>query len=83
MLVCVFRMCGGIKEGVDIRERPAKTSMYVCTYIYVCVCLVCLSVCMYVCMGRGGLVVKVFDFGGIDVGSNLVRAAWCPWTRHP
>ena len=34
-------------------------------------------------MGRGGLVVKVFDFGGIDVGSNLVRAAWCPWTRHP
>ena len=31
----------------------------------------------------GGLVVKVFDFGGIDVGSNLVRAAWCPWTRHP
>ena len=41
-------------------------------------------VCMYVCyMGRGGLVVKVFDFGGIDVGSNLVRAAWCPWTRHP
>ena len=45
MLVCIFRMCGGIKEGVDIRERPAKASMYVCTYI--CVCLVCLSVCMY------------------------------------
>ena len=40
---------------------------------------VCIYVCMYVC----GLVVKVFDFGGIDVGSNLVRAAWCPWTRHP
>ena len=38
---------------------------------------------MYVFMGRGGLVVKVFGFGGIDVGSNLVRAAWCPWTRHP
>ena len=34
---------------------------------------VCTNVCMYVCMGHGGQVVSVVDFGGnVRVGSNLV-----------
>ena len=48
MLVCIFRMCGGIKEGVDIRERPAKASMYICVYVHTYVCVSCLSVCLSV-----------------------------------
>ena len=45
MRVCIFRMRGGIKEGVDIRERPAKASMYVCIYVSVCLSVLVHEVC--------------------------------------
>ena len=57
MLVCIFRMCGGIKEGVDVRESPANC-FHVCVYLHVCMSA-CMSVCLYmsvclsVCLSDG------------------------------